>query len=395
MNAKTRVEAEELVRRASELAPVLAERAPAADAARSLPAETIRDLQEAGLFRVLQPAAWGGFEHDPQVFFDAQIELAKGCPSTAWVFGVVAVHSWQLALFDAQAQEDVWGEDSSVLISSSYMPVGKVERVEGGYQLSGRWGYSSGSDHCDWVFLGAFVPPVGGKGPPDMRTFLVPRVDYRIEDTWHTSGLKGTGSNDIVVEGCFVPEHRTHRFSDGFKCKSPGNAVNDAPLYRLPFGQIFVRSVSTTAIGILEAAIDEYQTHGRERVGRGDGASAAGNPVNQQALAHARVTLDELKLVLQRNMAELMAAAEGGETVSLERRIQFRYESGMVVSKCVDAIDGLFVASGGSAIFCASRINGLFQDIHAARAHYANFPDKPGWNMGGTMLGLKNTDYFI
>ena len=131
--------------------------------------------------------------------------VAQYCPSTAWVLGVVGVHQWQLALFDERAQNEVWGASNEVLISSSYMPVGKVERVEGGYMLSGRWGFSSGSKYCDWAFLGAFVPGLDGK-PPDMRTFLVPKGDYRIEDTWKVMGLRATGSNDVVIDGCFVPE---------------------------------------------------------------------------------------------------------------------------------------------------------------------------------------------
>ncbi len=392
-------DAEALRERARELVPLLQKNAALATELRRLPEENIEAFHDAGLFGWVRPAAYGGSEGDPARIYEVQRILGEACASSAWVFGVLSVHTWQLALFDAQAQEDVWGASERALIASSYMPVGKVTRVEGGYRLSGRWGYSSGSGHCDWAFLGAFVPPEHDGQRPDMRTFLVPKGDYRIEDTWHTSGLKATGSNDVVIDadggGCFVPEHRTHRFADGFKCDSPGNAINTAPLFRLPFGQVFVRSVSTTAIGILEAAVDEYTEQGRARVGRGDGARAAGEPTNQVALAHARSTLDELKLVLKRNFDEMVAAANAGEAIPLERRIQFRYESGIVVSRCVEAVDRLFLASGGSAIFLSSRINGLFQDVHAARGHYANNPDKPGRNMGGTMLGLKNTDYFI
>src|SRR5262249_38516935 len=178
---------------------------------------------------------------------DVQMTIAAACPSSAWVLGVVAVHGWQLALFPPQAQEDVWGRDREALISSSNAPTGKVIRVEGGFRISGRWSFSSGCDHCHWVFLGGFAPTAPGE-KPDMRTFLLPRSDYRIDDNWHVAGLKGTGSKDIVVEDAFVPEHRTHRLIDGYLLKSPGHALNPAPLYRLPFGQIFVRSVSTSAI---------------------------------------------------------------------------------------------------------------------------------------------------
>src|SRR5262249_52640035 len=160
---------------------------------------------------LMQPSRWGGAEVDPGIFFEAQLALATACPSTAWVMGVVGVHSWQLALFPLAAQEEVWGSDPETLVSSSYAPTGKVERVDGGYRISGRWSFSSGCDHCQWVFLGGMVPPEREGAPPEMRTFLVPRSDYTIEDNWHVAGLKATGSKDIVIVGALVPEHRTHR----------------------------------------------------------------------------------------------------------------------------------------------------------------------------------------
>ena len=135
---------ETLIERARALIPALKARSEAAVAARCVPAETIREMHEAGFFRVLQPKRYGGYELDPQVFFEIQMTLAEGCMSTAWVYGVIGVHPFQLGLFDPKAQADVWGEDDATLVSSSYQPVGKVERVEGGFRLSGRWGFSSG-----------------------------------------------------------------------------------------------------------------------------------------------------------------------------------------------------------------------------------------------------------
>jgi 3-hydroxy-9,10-secoandrosta-1,3,5(10)-triene-9,17-dione monooxygenase len=147
---------------------------------------------------------WGGYEMDPEAFYAVQMTLAEGCMSSAWVLGVVAVHNWQLALFDAQAQADVWSEDPTTLISSSYMPRAEVTPVEGGYRISGRWGFSSGVDHCDWAFLGGLVPDPEG-GAPDYRTFLVPRSDFEIDHNWDTLGLRGTGSHDVTVKDAFRP----------------------------------------------------------------------------------------------------------------------------------------------------------------------------------------------
>ncbi|HEY8089477.1 MAG TPA: flavin-dependent monooxygenase [Polyangiaceae bacterium] len=386
---------DELVARATSFKGTLAERAARGDELRRIPDETIADFREAGFFRMLQPARWGGLEVHPNTFFATQIAVASACPSSAWVLGVVAVHAWQLALFPLQAQEDVWGADPGTLISSSYAPTGKVARAEGGYRISGRWSFSSGCDHCQWVFLGGFVPPETEGQPPEMRTFLLPRSDYRIDDNWHVAGLKATGSKDIVVENAFVPEHRTHRLVDGFKRKSPGNEVNQAPLYRLPFGQIFVRSVSTSAIGAAQGALDAFVETAAKRVAASDGAKVSEDPATQTVIARAASLVDETRLVLRRNFDEMMSLAVAGKDIGIDRRVRFRHDSAMAVVKSVEAVDLLFTASGGRAIFLGHPLLRCFLDVHAARAHYANNPDKPGRNFGGVQLGMKTVDYFI
>jgi 3-hydroxy-9,10-secoandrosta-1,3,5(10)-triene-9,17-dione monooxygenase len=384
-----------LVARAVALTPALTARVSRADELRRVPDETIADFREAGFFKMLQPSRWGGLEVDPRTFFEVQMTVASACPSSAWVLGVVAVHSWQLALFPLEAQDEVWGKDPTTLISSSYAPTGKITRAEGGYRVSGRWSFSSGCDHCQWVFLGGFVPSETEGKPPEMRTFLLPRTDYRIDDTWFVAGLKGTGSKDIVVENAFVPEHRTHKLIDGFKRQSPGNAVNPAPLFRLPFGQIFVRSVSTSAIGAAMGAYETFVDAAARRVAAGDGSKVSEDPTTQTVCARAAALIDETRLVLSRNMGELMSLANAGKDMPIDRRVRFRHDSSMAVVKSVEAVDLLFTASGGRAIFLNSPLLRYFLDVHAARAHYANNPDKPGRNFGGVSLGAKTADYFI
>ena len=386
---------EGFVARARALDPTLRQRAPQTAAARRLLDATIQDFQDAGFFRMLQPARYGGFELDPQTFFAVQIAIAEACPSSAWVLGVVAVHAWQLALFDDKAQQEVWGDDTSTLISSSYAPVGKVTRVDGGFRLSGHWSFSSGSDHCQWAFLGAFCPPAPGARGPDMRTFLVPRSDYRIDDVWNVSGLQGTGSNDVIVEDVFVPEHRTHKMGDGFKRVSPGNAVNTSPLFKLPFGQVFVRAVSTTAIGIAKGMLEAYRSVAADKVATSDQSKVAEDPTSQVLLAQCAATIDEIELVLYRNFDEMMALARAGEDMSIDQRVAWRYQSARVVERSREVVDALFTVSGGRALWVDSPLNRYFQDMHAARAHYANNPEKPGRNFGRVALGMRTQDYFI
>ena len=383
-----------LLENAANLLPILRERAAGAEAARRIPAETIDDFRRAGFFRMLQPRRFGGFEVHPGTFFDVQIRVATACPSSAWVLGVLAIHNWQLALFPDAAQQEVWGEDPGRRISSSYAPTGRVVAVDGGYRISGRWSFSSGCDHCDWVFLGGFAPVAEGQ-PPDMRTFLVPRCDYRIEDTWHTIALRATGSNDVVLDDVFVPEHRTHKMTDGFLCKSPGNEVNPAPLYRLPFGQLFVRSVSTTAIGIAIGALDFYKSVTATKVGAADGNKAAEDSAAQEACAHAASALDQVQLVLHRNLDSMMASSERGERIPVEQRVAWRWDSTEAVGRCVSVVDELFALCGARALFTDSPMHRFFLDVHGARAHYANRPEASGRNFGRVLLGKRSTDYFL
>jgi len=377
------------------MVPALRERSKLTEQLHYLPEDSVREMVDAGFFKILQPARWGGLELDPEDFFDVQITVAEGCMSSAWVLGVVAIHNWQLALFDERAQKDVWGEDDNTLISSSYMPVGKVTRAEGGYRLSGRWNFSSGSKHCEWAFLGAMVPPANAGEAPDYRTFLVPRSDYQIVDNWDVSGLEGTGSNDIVVDNAFVPEYRTHRSMDGFNCNSPGNAVNTNALYRLPFGQIFVRAVSSSSIGALQGALDSFIKINRDRVGLNDAKRVAMDPDAQAAAAEATSVIDECKTMMYRNFDIMYDAAKAGEELSLESRIKMRYDASLVAPKCAEAVNKLFIFCGAQGIYRDHPINRAWLDINAGRTHVANNVGKLGRNWGACMFGMQNEDYFL
>ncbi|WP_436278866.1 flavin-dependent monooxygenase [Solimonas aquatica] len=383
-----------LLQRARALLPALSQRAEQAARQRRVPEQTVEDLRRAGLFRVLQARRYGGYEMPPEVFYEIQMTLARACMSTAWIYGVIAVHNWQMALLDDRASQEVWARDPSALIASSYMPKGQVTRVDGGFRFSGRWGYSSGIDHCQWVLLGGLVPALREGEPPEYRTFLLPRRDIEVLDTWDTMGLRATGSHDVLVRDAFVPEHRTHRSADGFAGTSPGLAINSAPLYRLPFGQIFVRAVSSSAIGALQGALEVFRDFAGERVGDMGTRTAEQGSV-QVAVAETAAAIDEMKLVLQRNFAQLMDAAERGVAMDIETRLHYRYQAASVVERCAQLVYRLFVSSGARGLFNDNPLVRHFLDIHAGRTHYANNPDLFARNYGGVLLGRANTDFFI
>jgi 3-hydroxy-9,10-secoandrosta-1,3,5(10)-triene-9,17-dione monooxygenase len=378
---------EVLVAAARAMIPVLRERARACTKAGNVSAETVTEMKQAGFFRILQPRRYGGYEMHPNVFFDVQKALAEGCMSTGWIYGVLGCHPYELALFDDRAQQEVWGDDPDMLVSSTYQPVGKVEKAEGGFYLSGRWGFSSGSTHCGWVLLGAINFDTDG-GPPDMRTFLLPRSDYKvIEGTWDVFGLQGTGSFDIEVERVFVPEYRTHRASDGFACRNPGQAANTGPLYRLPWAQVFIRSVSTAAFGGTRAAIEAAMEIMKSRISSNTGKASKADPFLHAAIARAIAEMDEMERAHRATFDELMAHADRNEMVPMERRALFAYQSSNVVRRMAELVDDMVKRLGGRAIYMSSPIIQPWLDIHAARAHVANDPGNRTSDVVNTLLG--------
>jgi len=386
---------ESLVERARAMIPVLRERARACTKAGDVSVETVAEMKAAGFFRVLQPKRWGGYEMHPNVFFDIQKALAEGCMSTGWIYGVLGCHPYELALFHDQAQRDVWADDADMLVSSTYQPVGKVEKAEGGFYLSGRWGFSSGSSHCGWVLLGAINFDTDG-GPPDMRTFLLPRSDYKvIEGTWDTFGLQGTGSFDIVVERVFVPEYRTHRAADGFACANPGQKENDAPLYRLPWAQVFMRSVSTAAFGGARAAISAAIDIAQSRISTNTGKASKDDPFMNAAIARAHAEVTEMEQTLRLTFEDLMGYAERGEPIPMEKRTFYAYNSSSVVRRMADLVDDMVKLLGGRAIYMSSPIIQPWLDLHAGRAHVANDPANRTADLVGGILGRDPSFTFV
>lgn len=352
---------------------------------RKLPKESIQDLHDSGYFRALVPKQLGGLELTPKEFFQIQTEIAEYDMSTAWVGGIIAVHAFQIALMDEQAQQDVYGENPSARISSSYNPVGgKTEQAEGGLMLSGRWGWSSGSDHCDWVLLGAII---AGEG---YRTFLLPRSDYEIEDTWHSMGLQATGSNDIVIDKpIFVPDYRTHKQMDGFACKNnqPSN------LYNLPWAQTFVRVVSTPAIGAAKHALSLFIENAS--TSSTDPTRLVGDPDVLRRVAEAENLIDQAETMMARNFDAMQTLIDAGEEVPLADRIRYRYQASRVIYDMCAAVDLLFQVAGGRSVYIGSEIQAIWHDVNIARAHVANNPVGFARNWGNTMLGGENKDVFL
>ncbi len=364
---------------------LIAEKAGEGRANRQVTDEVVAAIKSTGMMRAFLPAQWGGLEATPQEFFEAAIAIAERDMSTAWITGIIAVHAYQLAIMNEDALRDVYQDDPDTCVSSSYNPVGgKVALANGGLMLSGRWGWSSGSHHCTWALLGGIVP---GEG---YRTFLVPRSDYRIEDTWFVMGLQGTGSNDIVIdEPVFVPDYRTHKRLDGFNCVHG----QKNPVYGIPWAQIFARIVSTPAIGAVRAAVNVFAENAA--TSSTDPTKLQGDPDITQRVAQSLNDADEVEAILYRNFDRLVAAVRAGEEIPMADRVRYRYQAGAVIDRMITAVDRLFHVGGGRTVFEGAALQNIWHDIHIARAHVANNPVPFGRNWGGMVLGAENTDEFV
>jgi 3-hydroxy-9,10-secoandrosta-1,3,5(10)-triene-9,17-dione monooxygenase len=383
---------DEYLNRLRKLLPAVRDRALRAERLRRLPDETFAEFQEAGVFRAMQPRRYGGFELDPGIFYQAVMEVAAACGSSGWIYGVLAAHNWHLALFPPQAQEDVWGSDDSIQLATSLAPTGKIERVPGGFRVSGRWSFSSGCDFCRWVILGGVAPAAEEGAPPDLRTFLVPRSDYEIDDNWHVMGLCGTGSKDIVVRDAFVPEHRTHSYLDAFHLRNPGMAVNDAPLYRLPLGLVFSYTLAAAAIGAAAGALASFRDQQTQRINIRDHSRAADDPFTQWRLAESAAEIDTARDRMLGNFAEMMRLARAGEEIPLSFRAHVRWDAGKATDWAVRAVDRLMMASGGHGVFLANPIQRAWRDVHAMQAHASNNLERAAAVFARSEFGLPPQD---
>jgi 3-hydroxy-9,10-secoandrosta-1,3,5(10)-triene-9,17-dione monooxygenase len=377
------------------LLPMIAERADKVDESRRVSEQVIRELGDAGMFKMLQPRRYGGTESNPVHFYEVVRAVSGVCGSTGWLASVLGVHPWHLALFDDRAQRDVWGHDDSVLVSSAYAPVGRLVPVEGGYRLTGDWHFSSGCEHASWALLGAMVVGTAGR-PVDFMTALVPRSDYRIHDVWDVVGMRGTASNEISAEDVFVPDYRIKRNYETAQLRGPGQKVNRGPLYRLPFATLFTTAVAAPGVGVVAGCYERYLTFMRERVRLSlGGGRFVDDQFAQVAVARASSEIDAAILQMDRNVRELWERAEAGEELPMGLRLRVRRDQVRATERALDAIDLLFKTAGGSSLSRGNAIERSWRDAHAGSVHVANEPERALALFGRGAFGLPVEDNLV
>lgn len=372
-----------------DLLPTLRERADETERLRTVPDSSIKELEETGFFRLLQPRRFDGFEADPIDFYTCVRDIAGACGSTGWVSSVLGVHPWQIALFADEAQQAVWGEDTNVRASSSYAPTGKAVVTEGGFNLSGRWSFSSGCAHATWVLLGGLVFNEDGQ-VVDFRTFLIPRDKYEIVDVWNVVGLAGTGSNDIVVEETFVPEAFTLSMSDTGRCYGPGQAQNTGDLYKMPFHSLFTTTIATPIVGMAQGAYADHVDMQQKRVRAAYlGEKASLDPFAAVRIAKASSEIDAAWALLVQNIREEQDYVTRGEEIPIPLRLRVRRDQVLGTARAIGAIDSLFEASGGRALANGTPLQRAWRDAHAGRVHAANDPERALQMFGAAEFGHK------
>ena len=381
-----------LVIEAARVAPELAAARAEGDELRRLPDAVWQRLLEGGFLRSLQPERWGGGEVELLEFLDAIMTLSAANPSAGWVAGVIGVHPWQLALFDDRAQEDQWGEDPARLHSSSYNPTGRAERVGGGYKVWGRWSFSSGCDNCRGVNVGAIVP---GSEIPEFRSFLLAPDQYRIEDTWHVAGLKGTGSKDIVVDEVVVPDYRTQSHIDyAVGAPLPGQVHNDGPLYRLPWSVVFNMALAASILGSARGFVELWVAETRDRFVAGSGR-LADDPLTQRRLADTLWDLDAATTVLRADVQSMWEMAQARQTPTMEERARWRWNTNRGCERVAGACADLFRAASGRTVFLDHPLQARFADLQAGLGHAFLVPDPLAKAVGGHQLGTTKPELVL
>src|SRR4051812_45073029 len=316
---------EDLIARGHALVAGFADRAAQCEADCRVSDEAVALFRETGLHRTLLPAAYGGYEMGFSAMLETSFAIGKVCASSAWVCGLYMAHSWLGGLFPKQTQDEMWAQDPDAFISGSYAPIGKATVVEGGYRLSGRFPFSSGSPGAAWNLCGAMLP-IGPEGKPVPAFTLVPKSDYKIDwQSWRPVGLAGTGSYDVVVDNAFVPAHRVLRFSDAVGSTGPGAESNKNPLYRVslltevPFA--LAMPAVAAAAGALERFIDENkvrQTHGAVVLG---GKRIADFQTIQKRVGEAASRVDACRLLAQHAVDEAERQIRQDGKQSMEMRL--------------------------------------------------------------------------
>jgi len=382
----------DLIERARDLVPTLRERAPQAEAQRLILDETVQDFHDAGLWRMLQPKRWGGHEMDFGLIVDVCSEVGRGCTSSAWILGNFSSRLWQIGMLPEQAQQDIWGKDTSTLVCSTYVfPAGHVTKVSDGWRVRGNfpWPFASGVDLSEWATIGALLHDESdAEKPPEHIQLLLHKSEYTTNDTWYAAGLVGTGSKDLIVDEVVIPEHRGTLITEFRGGPTPGSATNPGPLYQLPAFALFPHIAAAPGLGAAQAAVEDSFKSTKSRVTSYLAQDAAKLSPVQIKLAEASACVNTARMLLKSNCDEATAIAADTATWSIEDRVRYRRDGAYAAKLYQQAVDLCVQVTGAAGLYSRNPMQRYFRDVHAVVQHISLVWDISAQIYSSTMLGL-------
>jgi alkylation response protein AidB-like acyl-CoA dehydrogenase len=352
---------------ASDLGTRIAADAPTIEEQRRVPPALVAEIARAGLFRMLVPRDVGGLEVEPRVMIDVLEEVARGDGSTGWVVMIGATSGVIGAYLPEPAAREIFAANSEVVTGGAFHPRGRATVVDGGYRVSGRWPFASGCQHCGWLIGGCIVfadgkPKLRDGGAPEARMMILPASEVQILDTWHVSGLRGTGSHDIVIEEAFVPAERSVWFSTD-------PVRRGGPLYAFPVYGLLALGIAAVALGIARGAIDDLLELAGAKVPTGSRRPLAERAATQTAVAQATALLAAARAHVHATVEEIWQTATSGAAPTLEQRARLRLAATHAVRDSARVVDLAYECGGATSIYEGSPLQRRFRDVHVATQH--------------------------
>ena len=387
MTATQQPDHDEIVRRAQTVAETAARHELESNQQRTLHTESVAALSRAGLFRVMQPQRIGGYEMNLSTLHAAALALGAGCASTAWVYMVLGAHTWVLGMFPEEVQDEIFADDPETRIPGTLASQGKATRVDGGFRVSGQWQFASGCDHARWGLFCAAQTQAAPDEPKHIH-IMVPASDYRIEDTWHVMGLRGTGSKDIVLEDVFVPALRAVPTGALFGAETPAAARQATHVYKLPLLPGLTYCLTGPVLAMTRRIFDRFVERTTGRRDRYDGSSKVQKVGLQLRVAESWAELQCAEALVQglgRTLEHLV-----GERVDVDvaTRVEIKWRASYAIRLCCRAVDRLCAASGANTVYDREPLQGLVQSLHTAARHAAVDWDNNATSFGRLRLGL-------
>lgn len=384
----------ELVRRASEIVPILQERASWNEEHRRLHEESIAALEQAGIFRLRIPKRYGGYECDTRTLVEVLATIGEGDGSTAWLTWVWTAGAWLVGFFPDTVQDEVFTTPDAIRVTNALSPTGRLESRDGGFVLNGQWHFQSGSLHSQWSLLAAMSTTT--EGDPAPVSVLVPTAELEVLDDWDTSGLRGTGSVSNVAREIFVPAERVLSMLALLQGQSASRLNADAPIYRIPLVPTIPGAAGGTPLGLARAALTTFfQRLPQRGITYTTYARQAEAPITHLQVAEAAMKIDEAEFHAYRAADLVDAKAASGESWTLEERARVRMDGAMTARLAREAIGILNMASGGSSIYSHMPIQRIERDIQVVNLHGVIQPNTSLELYGRIRCGLEPNTMFV